>query len=428
MNSRERLALALDHQEPDRVPFDLGAGQQTGMHVSMVYALRQALGLDDPGTPIRVNEPYQMLGEIETDLLDALGADVVGVNPPKTMFGYKNEGWKPWTTFDGTPVLVSEHFNTEVEANGDLLMYPEGDRSVPPSCVMPAGGYYFDSIIRQEPLDEATLNVEDNLEEFGPIDEEDLAFFGQEVERLYAETERGIYANFGGTAIGDIALVPAPWLKHPKGIRDIVEWYISTLTRRDYVYTIFERQTEISLQNLARVFEVVGNKVQVAFLTGTDFGAQDRAFMSVATYRDLFKPFHKALNDWVHQHTTWKTFIHTDGAILSLIPEFIEAGFDVLNPLQWTAKDMDRKRIKEEFGDRLTFWGGTVNPQGTFPFGTPEQVRAEALGAIRDLAPGGGFIYNSIHNIQPGIPVENVLAYFEVIREHGAYPICLDAS
>jgi len=329
MNSRERVRLALEHREPDRIPLDLGAGFQTGMHVSMVYALRQALELDDPGTPIKVIEPYQMLGEIKIDLLDALGADLVGVNPPKTMFGYKNEGWKPWTTFDGTPVLVSEYFNTQVDQNGDLLAYPEGDKSVPPSGRMPQGGFYFDSIIRQEPIDDVNLSVADNLEEFGLISDEDLAFFGREVDRLYIETDRAIYANFGGTAIGDIALVPAPWLKHPKGIRDIEEWYISTLTRRNYVYQIFEQQTEISLQNLAKFFEVVGNKVQIVFLTGTDFGAQDRAFMSPKTYRDLYKPFHKAINDWVHENTTWKTFMHSDGAILSLIPDIIEAGFDM---------------------------------------------------------------------------------------------------
>ncbi|MBL7160976.1 MAG: methyltransferase [Anaerolineales bacterium] len=423
MNSRERVRLALEHREPDRIPLDLGAGFQTGMHVSMVYALRQALELDDPGTPIKVIEPYQMLGEIKIDLLDALGADLVGVNPPKTMFGYKNEGWKPWTTFDGTPVLVSEYFNTQVDQNGDLLAYPEGDKSVPPSGRMPQGGFYFDSIIRQEPIDDVNLSVADNLEEFGLISDEDLAFFGREVDRLYIETDRAIYANFGGTAIGDIALVPAPWLKHPKGIRDIEEWYISTLTRRNYVYQIFEQQTEISLQNLAKIFEVVGNKVQIVFLTGTDFGAQDRAFMSPKTYRDLYKPFHKAINDWVHENTTWKTFMHSDGAILSLIPDIIEAGFDILNPIQWTAKDMELKLLKERFGDQLVFWGGSVDSQGTFPFGTPEQVRAEVLQSIRDLAPGGGYIFNSIHNIQPGTPIENLLAFYETIQEHRQYPI-----
>ena len=169
MTSRERVRRALDHKEPDRVPLDLGASAVTGMHVSMVYRLRQALDLGRPGTPVKVVEPYQMLGDIAPDLMEALGVDVAGLPGPTTLFGFKNENWKPWTMADGTPTLVPEGFNTIPEPNGDLLQYPEGDRSVPPSGRMPKGGYFFDSIIRQPPLDEDHLRVEDNLEEFGQI-------------------------------------------------------------------------------------------------------------------------------------------------------------------------------------------------------------------------------------------------------------------
>jgi hypothetical protein len=423
MNSRERVQLALEHKEADRVPLDVGAGFQTGLHVQMVYKLRQALGLDAPGTPVKIIESYQSLGEIKTDLLDALGADVVGVNPPKGMFGFRNEGWKPWTAFGDTPVLVPEAYNTTREPNGELLMYPEGDRTAPPSGRMPATGWYFDSIVRQPPFDEDNLNVEDNLEEFGPISEEDLAYFEREVRRLYETTDRAIYANFGGTAFGDIALVPAPWLKHPKGIRDIEEWYVSTAARQEYVEGIFARQAEIALDNLKKIYEVVGNRPQVVFLTGTDFGGQQAPMISNNAYRRLFLPYHKQLNDWIHQNTTWKTFIHTDGALMPLIPLFIEAGFDVLNPIQWTAAGMDPATVKQKFGDRLVFWGGCVDTQRTLPFGTPDQVRAEVRARIRDFAPGGGWIFNTVHNVQPLVPIENLLAMYETYREYCAYPV-----
>ncbi len=152
--SRERVMMALAHEEPDRVPVDLGGSAVTGMHVSVVYKLRQALGLDPTGTPVKVVEPYQMLGEIEPDLMEALGIDVVGLIAPRTMFGFENAGWKPWTTFDGTPVLVPAGFNTEPAPNGDLFLYPEGDTSVPPSGRMPAGGWYFDSTVRQPAIDD----------------------------------------------------------------------------------------------------------------------------------------------------------------------------------------------------------------------------------------------------------------------------------
>ncbi|MCA9418403.1 MAG: methyltransferase, partial [Candidatus Omnitrophica bacterium] len=150
--SRERVQLALDHQETDRLPLDLGASGVTGMHVCSVYALRQRLGLDSPGEPVKVIDPHQMLGEVAPDLMDALGVDVVGLRGRKNIFGFENKDWKPWTLFDGTPVLVPGNFNTEAEPNGDILMHPEGDPSVPPSGRMPKGGYYFDSIIRQDPI------------------------------------------------------------------------------------------------------------------------------------------------------------------------------------------------------------------------------------------------------------------------------------
>ncbi len=423
LTSRERIQLALAHQEPDRVPLDLGGSVVTGMHVSSVYKLRQALQLDPPGTPVKVIEPYQMLGEIKPDLMDALGIDVVPLSSPKTMFGFKNEGWKPWTFFDGTPVLVPEGFNTEPEPNGDILMYPEGDKSAPPSGRMPKDGFYFDTIIRQPPIDEEKLNPEDNLEEFSPISDEELEYFAHEADRLYAETDKAILANFGGTGFGDIALVPAPWLKYPKGIRDVEEWYISTVTRRDYVYKVFERQCEIALANLEKLYQAVGDRVSILFVTGTDFGMQTGPFISPQTYRELYQPFHKQINDWVHRYTPWKTFIHSCGSVRALIPGFIEAGFDILNPVQTSAADMDPNELKASFGDRLVFWGGGVDTQRTLPFGTPEEVRREVRERIRIFGPGGGFVFNTIHNVQARVPVENLLALYKAVREYGRYPL-----
>ncbi|MHB1037666.1 MAG: uroporphyrinogen decarboxylase family protein [Pirellulales bacterium] len=421
MNSRERVNLALNHQEPDRVPLDLGGSAVTGMHVSSVYRLRQALGLDEPGTPVKVVEPYQMLGEIAPDLIETLGIDVVGLGKPQTMFGFKNEGWRPWSLADGTPVLVPAGFNTDPEPNGDLLMYPEGDKSAPPSGHMPKGGFYFDTIVRQPPVDDDHLNVEDNLEEFGPISQDDLAHLAREADRIYTQTEQAILANFGGAAFGDIALVPAPWLKHPKGIRDVEEWYVSTVARRDYVYKVFERQCEIALANLEKIHRVVGNRVSAVFLTGTDFGTQGGPFISPAAYRDLYKPFHKRVNDWVHSHTTWKTFIHSCGSVRALIGDFIDAGFDILNPVQCSAVAMDPKELKKQYGDRITFWGGGVDTQRTLPFGAPAEVRKEVRLRIRTFAPNGGFVFNPVHNVQAGTPVENLMALFQTVREFRGY-------
>jgi hypothetical protein len=417
MNSRQRVEAALNHKQPDHVPLDLGGSAVTGMHVSSVYRLRQALKLDPPGTPVKVIEVYQMLGEIAPDLQDALGVDVVSLGAPESFFGFRFEDWKPWTTFDGTPVLVPGGFNTQPEPNGDILMYPENDRSARPSGRMPKGGFYFDAIVRQEPIDDAKLKVEDNLEEYGPISDGLLQHFASQADRLRRQSDRAILASFGGTAFGDIALVPATWMRNPKGIRDVAEWYMSTITRFDYVYELFRRQCDIGLANLTKIYDAVGDRVTAVFITGTDFGTQNGPFINPAAYRKLYQPFHRRVNDWVHGHTPWKTFIHSCGSMIALLPDVIRAGFDVLNPVQCSAAGMDPRTLKEKFGDRITFWGGGVDTQKTLPFGTPEEVRRQVRERIEIFGRDGGFVFNTVHNVQAGTPAENLLAMYQAVRE-----------
>ena len=423
MNSRERIQCTLNHQEPDRVPLDLGASPVTGMHVSSVYKLRQALALDPPGTPVKVVEPYQMLGEIQPDLMDALGVDVIGLGSRSTMFGFPLDNWKPWTFFDGTPVLVPGDFNTLPEPNGDILMYPEGDRTAQPSGRMPAGGFYFDAIVRQRHFDENQLDPADNLEEFLSITPEELAYYEVEANRLFTQTDKAILGNFGGTGFGDIALVPAIQLKDPRGIRDMEEWYMSSLTRRDYVWQVFEKQCEIGLENLQRIYERIGEKISVVYVSGADFGAQNGPFISPKAYRDLYQPFHKIINTWVHQHTGWKTFIHSCGSVVRLYPDFIEAGFDVFNPVQTSAAGMGPQTLADLFGDQITFWGGGIDTQHTLPFGTPEEIRDQVRQRMQIFGRGGGFVFNPIHNVQAGVPVENLIALYAAVDEFRAYPL-----
>jgi hypothetical protein len=422
MTSRKRVLKAINHQEPDRVPMDLGGCGQTGMHVDMVYQLRQALGLDEPGTPVKVIEPYQMLGEIKMDLIEKLGVDVVSFGTLGTMFGFRNVGWKPWTTFGGTPVLVPESFNTEVNSEGDLLMYAGGDKSYPACAKMPSGGFYFDSIPRQYPIDDASLNVEDNLEEFNPIDDDDIQHLYAESKHLYENTDKAIVILFPNAAFGDVALVPGPMLKDPKGIRSVEEWYMSTVSRFDYIYQVFERQCEIALKNLEKVYEAVENRPTVIWLSGTDFGAQNGPLISPKSYRKLYMPHYKRLTDWIHKNTTWKVFLHCCGSIMPMIPDFIDSGFDILNPVQTSAKNMDPQQLKNKFGDQITFWGGGVDTQKTLPFGTPDEVREQVRERIEIFGKGGGFVFNPIHNVQALVPIENLLAMYEAVKEFGAYP------
>jgi hypothetical protein len=419
MTSRDRLRVALNHCEPDRVPVDFGGTAITGLHAAAIHRLRLAV-TGDKEWRVKIVDPYQMLGEVDDELRGRLGVDVTGLMGRTTMFGFENRDWKPFELSDGTPVLVAGDFNTTVDANGDRLIYPEGDMTAPPSGRMPKGFFFFDTLVRQPPLDEERLDPADNTEEFTPFTGEDLAWYRQQAVRL-DKTESGVVLSMPGTAFGDIALVPAPWMKHPKGIRDIEEWYVSTAIRTDYVHAIFERQCEIGLRNLETLIGILGDRVQAVNLTGTDFGTQRGLFISKESYRELFKPYHKRVNDLVHAKSNWKTFMHSCGAVSELIPDFIEAGFDILNPVQCSAEGMDARTLKKEFGKQITFWGGGANTQQTLPFGTPDEVYRECRERIEIFGEGGGFVFNSIHNVQATTPTENLLAMFRAIRDSNRY-------
>jgi len=411
--SRERIVAALNHKQPERIPIDFGGTAVTGVHASCVAALRDHYGLEK--RPVRVHEPFQMLALMEDDLQDAMGLAVEGVFARKTMFGFPADNWKCWQ-FNGLEVLVPGNFNTTVDANGDTLIYPEGDTSVPASGRMPRDGYFFDSIVRQEPLEEEKLNPEDNMEEFRPVSQADLDHLSRATQQAWA-TSRGVIASFGGTAFGDIALVPAPLLKHPRGIRDITEWYVSTSSRQDYIHKIFERECEVAIGNLERIYATIGDTIQAVFVCGTDFGTQTSAFCSVKTFRNLYFPYYKQVNDWIHAHTQWKTFKHSCGSVSKFLPSFIEAGFDILNPVQCSATGMEPEQLKVIYGDQLVFWGGGVDTQKTLPFGTPAEVREQVLRRCEIFAPGGGFVFNTIHNVQAATPVENIVAMIDAVHE-----------
>ena len=418
MTSRERFQATLDHRQPDRVCVDMGATPTSGIAASTLSKLRRAV-LGDEDYRVRVFEPYQMLGEVDDELLGALGIDVVGLFGRKTMFGFKIGDWKPFELFDGTPVLVPGEFTVTTDDNGDLLMHPEGDTSVPPSARMPKGGYYFDAIIRQEPIDEDKLDPADNCEEFALLSDEDVRDFADRARALADGRERGIIISLPGAAIGDIALIPGVFMKHPKGIRDVEEWYVSTVTRKDYVHEVFSRQTEIAVKNIERIGKAVGECAQAAFVCGTDFGTQRGTFLSPQMYQELYSPYYKRLNAAVHEHTPWKTLKHSCGSVYDLIPHFIEDGFDILNPVQCSAAKMDPRTLKGEFGGDIVFWGGGVDTQKTLPFGTPDEVYAEVRERIEIFNEGGGFVFNTIHNVQVRTPVENLQAMFRAIRDSG---------
>lgn len=415
ISSRERVRTALAHRQPDRVPIDFGGTPVTGIHVSVIAALRDHYGLEP--RLVKVHEPYQMLGIIDDDLKAAMGVDVEGVVGRETMFGFRNRDWRPWTVpADGLEVLVSEEFRTTIDERGDTLIHPKGNLAAPPSGRMPRTGYFFDTIVRQEPIDNATLDPADNLEEYTVLTEADLADLETDLAAAEA-TGRAVIAMLPGTALGDIAFVPAPGLEHPKGIRDITEWYISVRKRPDYVRRVFEAQVEIALENLARIHARVGDRFDAVMTCGTDFGTQTGAFCSVDTFGDLWAPYYRQVNGWIHEHTTWKTFKHSCGSVERFMPSFIECGFDIINPVQCSAANMEAEHLKREYGRDLVFWGGGVDTQHTLPFGTPDEVRDQVLRRCEVFGADGGFVFNAIHNVQARTPIENIVAVIDAVHD-----------
>jgi Uroporphyrinogen decarboxylase (URO-D) len=412
MTSKERLKTTLAHKAPDRIAIDFGATPVTGIHVLILQKLREHYGLKK--IPVKVTEPYQMLGEIDPELMDILGVDVIGLNPRTNILGFESNNWKEFRMWWGQEVLVPGNFNTKTLAGGDLLLFPEGDMTVQPSVRMPSTGYFFDTLIRQEPLDEGKLNVDDNLEEFAPLLPVDIDYWTRQIE-IAKKSDRGIVANFGGTALGDIALVPAPFMKHPRGIRDIQEWYMSTLVRPDFIKEVFERQTDIAVENLKKLFSIAGNVVDVVYLCGNDFGTQQSTFCDLEGFREFYVPYYRKMTQWIHANTEWKIFKHSCGAVEPLLQGFIEAGFDILNPVQISAAGMNPEKLKEKYGKQLVFWGGGVDTQKMLAFGTPDDVKKQVRELCSVFSREGGFVFNTVHNIQANVPVENVAAMIDTL-------------
>ncbi|MGE5221500.1 MAG: uroporphyrinogen decarboxylase family protein [Omnitrophica WOR_2 bacterium] len=417
LTPRQRLQRTLSHVEPGNVVVDLGSTAITGISASALARLRRALGLKE--IPVRVHEPFQILGFVDDDLISALGIDVVGIWPASTMFGYRNDRWKSWRLFDGTDVMIGEGFVITEDEAGNIYLHPNGDPAAPPTGKLPKGGFYFDNIIPKTSVDEAHLDGKaDFAAQYSVYTDEECRSIETQARDLYENTSFGLIGQLSGGSLGDIAHVPGPNLADPHGIRDPLEWYIAHKTHPEYIKDIFAYETEITIRNAALYWQAVGSRAEAVVVSGTDFGTQRSEFISPDLFRQLYKPYYQQINDWIHAHTTWKTFFHSCGSIVHLLDDFIECGVDILNPVQCSAAGMDPAFLKERYGKKLVFWGGGVNTQETLPFGTPEAVRQEVLERLRIFAPGGGYVFNTIHNIQQPTPVANILAMMDAVQSY----------
>jgi len=415
VTSRERVETALRHNQPDRVPVDLGASGQTGINASVLYKLRRELGLKEK--PVEICEPFQLLGNVDEDLRKELGIDTVALWSPMTLFGTKFGDWTDWDMPDRTPVRIPGDFQYDTDEEGAVYVYPQGDRSVPPSLKLPEGGTFFDNIDRAPAIDESDMNpVRDFQDLYGVFNDDDAHALEKSCTDLYEQTDCAIHFNFNGGGFGDAAIIPGPYEKYPRGIRKLEDWYMAHYIYPGYLKDLFAWQTEVALKNLEIIRQAVGNKITTINISCTDFGSQSGELMSVDHFREFYKEHYIVLNKWVHENTDWFSHFHCCGSIVNLLPEFVESGFDIFNPVQLSAAGMDGQDLKNKYGNKLTFWGGGVDTQKTLPFGTPDEVRKEVRKRLEIFSDGGGFVFNTIHNIVGNTPVENVVAMFEEIK------------
>ena len=399
MDSRKRVRLILNHQEADRPAIDLGGTHVTGMSIWTYRALKEALGVG--GGRARVGEIMQMLAEIEPFVQDALGGDFRTVPQPSMSFGLQRGKWKPYTFWDGQTFEVPAGFAPKVHSDGSLeLVNPNGH-----PVRLPNGGWFFDDLVPRgyqdsleiELIPESEWKFTDTLPEDYLCEQEMLA------KDLYESTDK--------------ALVACPPLRAPQGYCGSW-WPLILRTEPDHCLEYMMRAGEAAAKCFTEYLEAVGDYIDVVGISYTDYGYQDREAFRPHLFQEFFVPSWKLVTDAIHRFPHVKTFIHCDGSVPNLVPYFIEAGVDCLNPVQWTAQGMDLRWLKTAFGERIVFWGGAISTQRTLPFGSAEDVTRETQEVLKIMAPGGGFVAAAIHNILPEVPVENILALYLALRAY----------
>ncbi len=405
MTSRERIIASIEHREPDRVPVDLGGSIMTGIAAKALSDFLQYKPLQN--RRVKVYEIYQMLGEVESEMLEYVQGDVLPLEPQSVFFDIKRTGYKPWKLFDGTEVLVPEAFNVEVAENGDWILHRGGLLQQPPEGRMPKDGYYFDMIedqslsmdYRPPALEEVTAEYEENRPG------------RQMLEYLCSRSE---VLRPGGKA-----LLLGMWLQFgPPSVGNTPNWLCLMMTEPEYVGELFKRKTELDLMVLEDVKKNLGNSFDIFGIDGNDYGSQKAELFSPELFEQYYLPYYEAVNGWIHENTAWKTWKHSCGSIPNLLPCFIKSGLDCINPVQCSAAGMDAETLKQRFGDKITFWGGGVDTQNTLPFGTADDVYNEVTRRLQIFAPGGGFVFSAVHNIQAKTPPENLEAMFQAVEDY----------
>ena len=410
MTPRERVLASLDHKEPDRVPLDLGATPSSGISIIAYNRLTRFLGAPDRRG--RIYDVVQQLAQPDDWVVDRLGVDVLDIG---RTFNRRDSDWHPVTLSDGSAAEYPQWFAPRKEADGSFsAMDAEGARI----ASMPSGATFFDQTCfpymdgypaDYRGLQAAMAKVHWSALAHSPWDNAgDPAFWSRLRENALAlrkTTDKALMIVCGCNLF--------EWGTF---LRRLDNFLMDIYSDQAGVESLLDALMEVHLATLEKVCSAVGDVADVLRF-GDDLGYDAGPFMAPEIYRKLFKPRHAALCSFVRKNSGMRTFLHSCGGIAPLIPDLIDAGFEVLNPVQTSAQGMDPVVLKREFGHDVTFWGGGADTRRVLNFATPAEVKRHVHERMSILSPGGGFVFAAVHNIMPDVPPENAAAMFEAVAE-----------
>lgn len=399
MTSRYRIIETLNHRQPEDLAMDFGAMRSSGINIMAYNRLKEYLGKTQ--TVAKLYDVFQQLALPEQDIVEMLGGDMLQVQRLAPAWGIRIDSWKDWRLQDGSSCLAPQDYNPEKNDKGDLELRQNGKLI----AKMPQGGLYFDQVYAPY----KDVRTEDDIDRIpiARITEEDLAFCEAQAKDLYENTDKALTISFGGNILeeGQIG-----WG---------YEWFFTALALEpELVHYWLDKLTDVYLENLEKLLSRVGKYINIVIF-GDDLGTQISPQISPQMYREMIKPYHKKQYQYVrNNYPNVFVALHSCGAIEPLIPDLIDAGVQVLNPVQISAKGMDPSHLKREYGKHLTFWGGGADMQQTVEHGTLSQIQNHVRENIEIFSKGGGYIFTQVHNIQANVPPQKVMAIYNTALEY----------
>lgn len=411
MTSRERVLAAIAHKEPDRIPVDLGATPSSGISAIAYSNLLKAVNRTD--LPVQIYDVVQQLAQPDMSVIDRFGIDVLDIG---RAFDTEMSDWHETTLANGDKAYYPNGFNPVLQENGAYHCYDDDGKRL--LAMMPRGATFFDQAYFPyldgipdtfETLDEGMSKVLWSRYVHSPWnhagDPDFWTTLREKTLKLRESTDKALMIVCGCNLF--------EWGTF---LRRMDNFLMDLLCYPDQVAALLDQLLERHLATLEKVCESVGDIVDIIRF-GDDLGMTSGPFMDVDTYRTLFKPRHRQLCDYVRSHSQMHTFLHSCGSISSLMPDLIDAGIEIFNPVQTNAYQMEPEFLKKEFGQDCTFWGGGVENVGTLNTGTVEEVREQVLERLEIMSAGGGYVFNTVHNILPDVPARNILAMYDAVRE-----------